>query len=104
MHSKHHATMHHPMGPTTSESTVVAISLMKPILFLLLLLSCLFFFLHQKVNVTVKTLNLDHNDISDKGTCALANALKANPSSKVTEVNLSRNEINDEGALAFAGR
>ena len=53
-----------------------------------------------RINMTLKTLNLSCNKISDIGATALANALHVNVSLRI--LNCYLNDISDKGATAFA--
>jgi hypothetical protein len=52
------------------------------------------------VNTSVKSINLEGNEIAAEGASALADALKSNTS--VTSINLNFNAIGDKGASALA--
>ena len=51
-------------------------------------------------NMTLQVLNLNHNQISDKGVTALAHALNGNTT--LQQLGLGNNEIGDEGVMTLA--
>ena len=52
------------------------------------------------INMTLQVLNLNHNQISDKGVTALAHALNGNTT--LQQLGLGNNEIGDEGVMTLA--